>query len=54
MIGRMTDTTNQLKSPLLEMRAITKRFPGVLALSEVDFDVRKGEVRPWPASSWAR
>ena len=26
------------------MRSITKRFPGVLALSEVDFDVRKGEV----------
>lgn len=30
--------------PLLDMRGITKRFPGVLALSEVDFDVRKGEV----------
>ena len=29
---------------LLEMRGITKRFPGVLALSEVDFDVRRGEV----------
>ncbi len=29
---------------LLDMRRITKRFPGVLALSEVDFDVRKGEV----------
>jgi ribose transport system ATP-binding protein len=29
---------------LLEMRGITKRFPGVLALFEVDFDVRRGEV----------
>jgi ribose transport system ATP-binding protein len=29
---------------LLEMRSITKRFPGVLALNEVNFDVRKGEV----------
>jgi ribose transport system ATP-binding protein len=29
---------------LLEMRGITKQFPGVLALSQVDFDVRKGEV----------
>lgn len=29
---------------LLEMRGITKRFPGVLALSDVDFDVRQGEV----------
>lgn len=26
------------------MRGITKQFPGVLALSQVDFDVRKGEV----------
>ncbi len=30
--------------PILEMRGITKRFPGVLALSNVDFDVRPGEV----------
>ena len=29
---------------LLEMRHITKRFPGVLALSEVSFDVSPGEV----------
>ncbi len=30
--------------PLLEMRNITQRFPGVLALSKVDFDVYPGEV----------
>ena len=30
--------------PLLEMRSITKRFPGVLALSNVNFDVHRGEV----------
>jgi ribose transport system ATP-binding protein len=30
--------------PLLEMRGITKTFPGVKALTEVDFDVRPGEV----------
>jgi ribose transport system ATP-binding protein len=30
--------------PLLIMRGITKRFPGVLALHEVNFDVRAGEV----------
>ncbi len=28
----------------LEMRGITKRFPGVLACSGIDFDVRAGEV----------
>jgi len=28
----------------LEMRSITKRFPGVLANDNVDFDVRSGEV----------
>ncbi|MDE2291458.1 MAG: sugar ABC transporter ATP-binding protein, partial [Elusimicrobia bacterium] len=30
--------------PLLEARGITKRFPGVTALSEVSFDLRAGEV----------
>lgn len=30
--------------PLLEMKGITKRFPGVLALDNVDFAVRSGEV----------
>jgi len=29
---------------MLEMRGITKRFPGVLANDHVDFDVRAGEV----------
>src|SRR5436189_5949837 len=30
--------------PMLVMRGITKRFPGVLANDRVDFDVRAGEV----------
>jgi len=30
--------------PLLEMAGISKRFPGVLALDQVDFDLRGGEV----------
>jgi simple sugar transport system ATP-binding protein len=30
--------------PILELRGITKRFPGVLANDAVDFDLRKGEV----------
>jgi ABC-type uncharacterized transport system ATPase subunit len=31
-------------SPMLEMRGITKRFPGVVANSDVDFDLYAGEV----------
>ncbi len=30
--------------PLLELRGITKRFPGVIANQDVSFDVRSGEV----------
>jgi simple sugar transport system ATP-binding protein len=35
----MTDT-----APLLEMRSISKTFPGVRALADVDFSVKPGEV----------
>jgi len=31
-------------APLLELRGITKRFPGVLANDNVNFDLRRGEV----------
>ena len=34
----------ETNTPLLEMRNITKRFPGVLANDGVTFDVRSGEV----------
>jgi simple sugar transport system ATP-binding protein len=30
--------------PVVEMRGIVKRFPGVLANDHVDFDLRKGEI----------
>ena len=30
--------------PIVEMRGITKRFPGVTALDHINFDVRPGEV----------
>jgi ABC-type uncharacterized transport system ATPase subunit len=31
-------------TPLLELKGISKRFPGVIANDSVDFDLRKGEV----------
>lgn len=31
-------------TPLLLMRAIAKRYPGVIALDGVDLEVRRGEV----------
>ena len=30
--------------PVLELRGITKEFPGVLANDHVDFDLLRGEV----------
>src|SRR3989441_12762418 len=30
--------------PVLELRGITKRFPGVVANDHVDFDLRRGEI----------
>jgi len=36
--------SGQTRIDNLEMRGITKRFPGVLASDHVDFDVRSGEV----------
>ena len=32
------------RQPLLELRGITKRFPGVLALSEVSLEIYPGEI----------
>ena len=33
-----------METPILEMKSITKEFPGVKALDDVTFSVRKGEV----------
>ena len=35
---------NSFQSNIVEMRNITKRFPGVVALDQVDFQLRPGEV----------
>src|SRR5213595_2982328 len=32
------------EDPVLELRGITKRFPGILANDHIDFDLRDGEV----------
>ncbi|MCA0453621.1 MAG: sugar ABC transporter ATP-binding protein [Chloroflexi bacterium] len=32
------------EAPILEMRGITKRFPGMIALNGVDFSARRGEI----------
>ena len=41
---------------ILEMRGITKTFPGVKALDNVSFKVREGEIHALgaaPAGDWA-
>ncbi|MEL7658238.1 MAG: sugar ABC transporter ATP-binding protein, partial [Bacillota bacterium] len=43
----MGDIVKDMKNeaiPFLQMKAITKRFPGVLALDQVDFRISQGEV----------
>jgi simple sugar transport system ATP-binding protein len=42
MTGDAPRTTDGAR--VLEVRRITKRFPGVLANDEIDFDLRRGEV----------
>ena len=33
-----------MSAPVLEMKGISKRFPGVVALDSVDLEVRPGEI----------
>ncbi len=35
---------SQANEPIIEMRGIVKKFPGVVANAGVDFDLRKGEI----------
>jgi simple sugar transport system ATP-binding protein len=36
--------TEEVSAPALEMRGITKRYPGVIANDHIDLDVRPGEI----------
>jgi general nucleoside transport system ATP-binding protein len=36
------------------MRGITKRFPGVIANHQVDFEVRRGEIHALLGREWRR
>jgi general nucleoside transport system ATP-binding protein len=40
----MTPDVHTVQAPALEMRGITKRYPGVLANDGIDLDVRPGEI----------
>ena len=40
----MAEATSAAARPLMELKGITKRFPGVQALTEVDLELRRGEV----------
>ena len=40
----MTIATDSITAPALEMRGITKRYPGVVANSGIDLKVRPGEI----------
>jgi general nucleoside transport system ATP-binding protein len=42
--GTTTDPPATVRPPALEMRGITKRYPGVLANDHIDLDVRPGEI----------
>src|SRR5437879_13048414 len=40
----MTTPDAPVRAPALEMRGITKRYPGVTANDHIDLDVRPGEI----------
>src|SRR3954449_2529887 len=40
----MTSESPQVRAPALEMRGITKRYPGVVANQSIDLDIRPGEI----------
>ena len=43
--GYMTADGRQIGGVLMEMRNITLRFGGVVAINDISFDIREGEIR---------
>lgn len=43
-LSTTADSLHQEPTPVLELRNVSKRFPGVVALDDVSFDLRAGEV----------
>ena len=43
--GYMTEDGRQIGGVLMEMKNITLRFGGVVAIQDISFDVREGEIR---------
>ena len=41
----MVVTQATTRPPALEMRGVTKRFPGVVANDHIDLDVRRGDCK---------
>ena len=43
--GYVTDDGRRIGSVIMEMKNITLRFGGVVAIQDVSFDIREGEIR---------
>ena len=43
--GYVTADGRQIGGTLMEMKNITRRFGGVVAIQDISFDIREGEVR---------
>src|SRR6185295_13813833 len=43
-VVQVPDRAGKSTTPFLEVRGLSKHFPGVQALEDIDFDVRPGEV----------
>ncbi len=44
-VGYMTDDGRQIGGTMMEMKNITLRFGGVVAIEDISFDIHEGEIR---------